>query len=164
MVKRFGLTEFAQISEIVGAVAVVVSLIYVGIQLSANTNAVRAASIQSITNWTQQGLLTIIDDSELAEIRRVGDSDFGSLNEADANRYIVWNRVMWIGMQNIFLQRNLGVADDQIWDTYHKIICVNLVTPGTVATWSAHKAVLSPDFAAVVESCPRFVELTQGAN
>jgi hypothetical protein len=40
--KKYGLTEISQIAEIVAAIGVIISLIYVGMELRGNSNAVRA--------------------------------------------------------------------------------------------------------------------------
>ena len=42
------LAELAQVAEIIAAVAVVVSLVYVGIEVRSNTSAVRGAAMQAI--------------------------------------------------------------------------------------------------------------------
>ena len=57
--RRLSLGEFAQIAEIVAAVAVVVSLVYVGIGLRDNTFAVRSASAQAVTNTSLDILFEI---------------------------------------------------------------------------------------------------------
>ena len=41
------LNDLANLGQIIGAIAVVISLIYVALQIRQNTNAVRAATAQS---------------------------------------------------------------------------------------------------------------------
>lgn len=49
------LTDLANIGQVIGAIAVLISLIYVALQIRQNTNAVRAATAQSVhehfANW-----------------------------------------------------------------------------------------------------------------
>ena len=45
---KISLGQLAQIAEIVAALAVVISLIYVGRQLESNTSAARSATVQAI--------------------------------------------------------------------------------------------------------------------
>ena len=42
------LTDLANIGQVIGAIAVVISLIYVALQIRQNTNAVRSATAQSV--------------------------------------------------------------------------------------------------------------------
>ncbi len=42
------LTDLANIGQVIGAIAVVISLIYVALQIRQNTNAVRSATAQAV--------------------------------------------------------------------------------------------------------------------
>ncbi len=70
---KVGLAQFAQIAEVIAAVAVVVSLIYVGSELGANTAAIQGASVQAVTAVHVESLLTQASDSALTRIRLAGD-------------------------------------------------------------------------------------------
>ena len=48
---RLKLSEWASIAEIIGAIAVIVSLIYVGYQVNDNTSAIRSAAAND-AYWT----------------------------------------------------------------------------------------------------------------
>jgi hypothetical protein len=56
---KIKLTELAQIAEIIAAVAVVMSLIYVGKEVQSNTAAVRGASMQAVAT-TDADILMIV--------------------------------------------------------------------------------------------------------
>jgi hypothetical protein len=74
-VKKLTLTDWAQLAEIIAAVAVVISLIYVGAGLRANTAAIRSASVQAITNTSVALLTAQTTSADLSRIRRIGDLD-----------------------------------------------------------------------------------------
>ena len=157
--KRLNLAETAQLAEIVAAMAVIISLIYVGFQLKANTDAVRSASIQAITSTSIEVIGAQNADPELARIRRTGNEDFSALTADETYRYNILNRQIWLTFHNVYLQRNLGVTGGELWSTYERIICIDMLRPGVVATWSFHARVLDPGFVAMVEACPKFKEL-----
>ena len=50
------LNDLANIGQVIGALAVVVSLIYVAAQIRQNTNAVRAATAQSLHEHLPAGI------------------------------------------------------------------------------------------------------------
>ena len=58
------LQNYALLAEIVGAIAVVVSLIYVGYQIEQNTSERRAESIRSITQGNRELALIYVNNSE----------------------------------------------------------------------------------------------------
>lgn len=143
----------AQLAEIVAAVAVVVSLLYVGLQLRANTAAIRSSSLQAITSNTASVLQMQAANPELLRIRRTGDESPAALNEEEAYQYYIFYRTFWLNHQNSFFQRRLDVIDDDMWDVYQRVICGNMSRPGVRATWPDHAQVLDTAFVAAVESC-----------
>ena len=148
------LSELAHIAEITAAIAVIVSLVYVGQQVRENTAAIRSSTMQAVANSSDMALQSQAANEELIRIRNTGDADVSALTELEASRYFSINRAIWIRMQNIYAQRQLGVLDDSFWYTYSRIICGIYAPPGVRDTWPDHSGVLAPDFVEFVESCP----------
>ena len=150
---RLSLSELASIAEIIGAVAVVISLIYVAQSLRDNTAAVQSASVLELANASREGLLAIASDPDLARIRMEGDRDPGSLEEVDALRYFLFYRQLWISFQNAWVQWGLGAVEDEIWAGYNTGMCGIISVPGPSQEWPRHAPVLHPGFVRLVESC-----------
>jgi hypothetical protein len=153
---KLGLAQLAQLAEVVAAVAVVLSLVYVGRELGANTAAVRGATLLSVTGMQGQILLLQASDSAVNRIRYAGDRDPSVLTELEANRYRLLLRQTWINLENVFFQHDLGLIDPRAWGVYHRTICGNWSNPGQRLTWIAHghRDVLDPAFVQLVEDCP----------
>jgi len=62
------LDRIHQISEIVASIAIVASLVFVGLQVNQNTNALRNAAAQSNSESWQDLTLTLATNPQLAEI------------------------------------------------------------------------------------------------
>ena len=151
---RSGLREFAQLAEIIAAVAVVISLLYVVRGLDENTAAIRASSAQSITAGTREALLAIALDEQLSRIVQTGISDMSKLSAEEAFRFALFSRQRWLFLQGVWIQRNLGVLDDKVWTAYERVICSILDEDlGSGAEWSNHVGILDPEFVAFVEGC-----------
>ena len=151
---KVGLAQFAQIAEVIAAVAVVISLIYVGRELGANTAAVRGASVQGVTGVHVESLLTQASDSALTRIRLAGDQDPSTLGEVEADQYFMLRLQIWISVQNTYFQHELGLMDQRTWEVYHRIVCSMWSSPGVREVWPGHRELLDPGFIAVVEGCP----------
>ena len=153
--KKPTLSDLANLAEIVGAIAIIVSLIYVGQELRANTAAVRANSLQSITNSSSASMLAVVENGDFADIRLQGDQDPLQLSGADRLRYVLYQRQMWLHFQNVWTQWKLGVIDDGVWQGYQNIICDDLVeTDAKLAWWSeVHAYALSDDFSNLIRNC-----------
>ena len=62
------LNDLANLGQIIGAVAVVVSLIYVALQIRQNTNAVRSAAAQVVHERFASWYHLLAKDAELSQI------------------------------------------------------------------------------------------------
>jgi hypothetical protein len=151
--RRPGLEELAQLATVVSAVAVVISLVYVGSELSRNTAAVRGAATQAVFNASSNTLLSVAADSSLARIRQVGDQDPSLLNDADAYRYRAFTRQNWLSLQNAYLQNQLDLVDPRLWAVYARIICGVWSQPGIKQTWPTYRPLLDEEFVSLVEAC-----------
>jgi hypothetical protein len=154
---KLGLAQLAQLAEVVAAVAVVFSLVYVGRELGANTAAVRGSTLQSVTGMQGEILLLQASDSTLNRIRYLGDRDPSLLTELEANQYRLLLRQTWVNLQNVYFQQDLDLIDPRAWAVYHRTICGIWSSEGPRQTWTthAHREVLDSAFVRIVESCPR---------
>ena len=64
--KKNKLTLITEIAEIISAVAVVISLIYVGVQVNQNTKATQSAMRQSVADNDITYLMSSLDNNILA--------------------------------------------------------------------------------------------------
>ncbi len=150
---RARLQEIAQVAEVIAAVAVVISLLYVAREVRSNTAAVQGAAMQAIATTDAEALMTVASDSALSEIIRVGSEDTSLLSDGDAFRFGLWMRQFWLSFQNIYQQAQLGLLDPSVWESYRSITCGVWRQPGSQALWSSERDVLDPGFVAVVEEC-----------
>ena len=88
------LQDLAAISEIVAALAVVISLVYVAIQirqnnrqLDENTNAVRASAVYSGLHLIFDNRIAIFNDGETADIFYRGLEDPEELSDVEKTRF-----------------------------------------------------------------------------
>ena len=65
---KLKLSEFANLAEIIGAFAVVVSLIYVGVQVDDSNSAVRSASVNDANVAIQEWYMQIGSDEQTSRL------------------------------------------------------------------------------------------------
>src|SRR5256885_584329 len=82
------LNDLANLGQIVGALAVVVSLIYVAHQIRQNTNAVRTATAQSVHEHFASWYHLLDSDESLSQVVIDGLKDYGSLSEKNKARFV----------------------------------------------------------------------------
>jgi hypothetical protein len=78
--------ELGSLGEFIAAIATVLTLIYLAIQIRANTRASAIDSHRSINSAGSAAVIAIADNRELAEILNRGLRDLGSLDEVELTR------------------------------------------------------------------------------
>ena len=123
------LNDLANIGQVIGAVAVVVSLIYVAYQIRQNTNAVRAATAQSVHEHFASWYHLLASDESLSQVVIDGLKDYGSLSEKDKARFVATFMAYLSYSQNAFLKWRQGMLAPSLW--------MGLGTSDNELRWSA---------------------------
>lgn len=142
--------------EIAGATAVLLGLVFVGLELRQNTAAMQAATMQSMIDASEDYLLLMAADPELNRIWRKGTEDFSSLSENEASQLFFLIRAQWLRFQNAFQQWQRGTMNAEDWVFYEAFICDRSAsTTGELrkVSWDEHGPALTREFASFVESC-----------
>jgi hypothetical protein len=102
------------LGETVGALAVVVTLVYLSVQLRRNTQATRASTTQALTDSINSSNLVIASDPRLARIYRVGKfEDWDSLNEDEKFSWSYLATAVCHSLEAVLTHDRLKQADNQ---------------------------------------------------
>ena len=143
------------IAELAGAFAVLIGLIFVGLELRQNTDAVQAATLQNQTDASTEFLLLIAADADLASIAFDAQTERSQLSETDSFRYFMLVRARWVRIHNAYLQWRRGTLSDDDWSTFENRICGS-TTDGKIrysVSWDDHRTMMSEGFVEFVEDC-----------
>jgi hypothetical protein len=117
------LEDLGNIGEFVAAVGVVVSLIYLAIQIRQNTTQMRQNTIAvgnaSYHQALEQGWLVnvkIAEDPEIARIMREGFRDLGELNDDERMRCLALMQNAMFAFENLMRLREQGLIDVDVWE------------------------------------------------
>jgi len=138
------LNALGNIGEFVGAIGVIISLIYVSVQLRQNTKAVRATAYQEVSQNSVELLSLIIADAEMAEIWGRGlDAGEDSLTTTERFRWHAMLLATFRHWDNLNYQYRNGTLDHEIWKSYQFMIRSYLVRPGFRDWWRRHQDAFS---------------------
>lgn len=135
------------ISESLGAIAVIVSLFYVAIQIRQNTRVMKAAAKQSLTEASQALIYKLVDQSELWVKLRSGVEAADS--EEDA-RMSLMMRAMFRGFEAQCYQYDSGLLDEDEWQALRSAIQNICGLPGVRKYWIELKPYMSSRLQGVV--------------
>ena len=138
--------------EASGGIAVLIGLIFVGLELRQNTAAVQAATFQDLTHASSDFLVEIGTNPENRRIYSKGMREPDLLNEEDRRQFYYLQQAYWLRMQNAFMQWQRGTLTDDDWSVYQSITCQTAVLPGPAAHWRGTPG-FTPSYKAFLESC-----------
>ena len=100
------LTDLASIAQVIGALAVVVSLVYVAIQVKSSSSAVRAASGTSANAAVQSWYLELGSNQQASDLYIRAMTSPDPLGREEEFQFIVMTHALMLAFQNsYFLER-----------------------------------------------------------
>jgi hypothetical protein len=149
------LSDLASIAEIVGGIAVIVSLVYLAIQVRQNTASVRNSTLQSNTAlWSS--LLSSLAQPGAVEAYVAGMTGKEDIKPIHYTQFFLLCRGLFIAFENQYYQYRQGALDRETYRGYERSISQQLLAfPGFRAWWQQSRAVFSPAFVSHVDEMIR---------
>ena len=102
------------IGEIVGALAVVISLFYLGRQIRVQNREARLAAMHEINSAFRESY-SAFNDGEIADIFVRGNTDFQSLTDTEKVRLFATANPLVKVLEEAFWQHKQGRLDEDLW-------------------------------------------------
>jgi hypothetical protein len=135
------------IGQLVGALAVVISLIYLARQVRSNAHATREAAMRSALDSINRHIQQITEHPDLAELRSRGFADFDSLQGADRTRFASLMHQLFRNAENIYYQHLQGHMDPRVWCGIEVVMREVNAQPGVQAWWRSRSHWFDEEFA-----------------
>jgi len=145
------LDAIGNIGEAVGAVAVVVSLVYLMIQLRQNTRTIRSATYQSIVATAAACNQTLTQNKELARVMRLGGRDPSQLDADEQVQFSFLGLQFFDIFENLYLQHAHGILEEDYWRSRCRSFFGLFDNPGFRDLWSKTKHNYSSRFREFVD-------------
>jgi hypothetical protein len=129
--------SMANYADVVGGVAVIVSLIYVGIQIRRNTKSSQAQANQTAHESLANVSLEVAKDPDFTGFTRKGMIAFDELTEEEKFRFILFMVTVFRRFENIFYKYQKGFLDKELWEGYRQSMLLYFYTSGGQAFWNA---------------------------
>ena len=135
------------IGEIVGAVAVVVTLGYLAVQIRQNTLMMKATIRQDLCAAAQEGIHKWAENSEVM-VKKLGDGD---LDPAESFRASQMVRAMFRGYENYVYQLGLGLFEASEWEGIRETFRATLSSASVQRQWRRTRSEYSQALQDVVD-------------
>ena len=146
-------TAIGAIGEVLGAVAVVVTLLYVARQLDeqsrALTTSVRDSAFQQLQEWNYQ----VMADPHLSHLfqRGAATDDWSGFTPEERSRLIHVFYSFFKTFENVYLHTAEGSASPEVWDRNCQVFFAYATKPGCRRYYNGRRATLDERFLGVLD-------------
>jgi hypothetical protein len=140
------LEQMSFLAQIVSALVVVASLIFVGFQLNHAAAAIRVASSQAHLECYTDLAKSVIDDGDFARIWRVGLGEPKKLTEDEWVRFVAYANALFRLYEISRVQWTNGRLDEEHWRTVEQQVAEFWPMPGLQGAWKARGHGFSTEF------------------
>ncbi len=145
------LEQLSFVAEIIGAVVIVISLVYVGVQIKDSTRAVRSAAMNDANEAVQAFYIMLASNRQVSELFLKGLLSDEPLPKDDEYQFLMTAHAAMIAFQNSFLLTREGTLDKELRDSINAAIRGVAGLPGLARYWEQRRGYLQEAFAEYVD-------------
>jgi hypothetical protein len=147
------------VGELTAALAVIISLLYVGRQMKQNTEAIQINAAQEFVQMFNTFTADLGNNKEIATIWYQGTTDYDGLDKIDSIRFHAmaaqWMRIM----ESIFQQRKRGAIDEDTWQGIINLQKDTVSMPGIIKWEKIRGHWHGPEFRDWIKSLRQFSDI-----
>ena len=163
--------DLGSIGELISAIAVVVSLIYLAFQIRQNTSQIdqktktmQASAFDSSITHTIAAREAIFVNEDVARIYHDGSLDPDSLTDEEGMRYrLIIHNILW-AIWNLQSQAQVGGIAAETWAAQLMILRRILATQGVQSFWADYHNEFGESFQAIVDEVLEDVKRERAAG
>ncbi len=142
--------DWGAIGEMVGAIAIVVSLIYVGVQLRQSTQATRVVTSQAFLEIYARANNPLFEPG-FRDLYWRGLGGLANLQGSEQVAFSGWMGTVMRQLESFYFQWKAGAFEEPIWSGWKRQFRDLLGYPGIQEVWVIRRHHLSDEFREFVE-------------
>lgn len=148
---KFKLKKIALIAEIFGGIAILISLIFVGIQFKENTKATKSANASATMSALANWYIAIGNNSESSQLYYNFMADPDAMTPEQRFQAVINTHGVFIIFQNSFYLSKEGTLDSEMQNALTSVMLGAMDQPGFKFYWEQRKSFFFKDFRVYVE-------------
>ena len=145
------LLEWGALGELIGGIAIIVSLIYIGLQIKQNAFALKLSTAHSTLEDLADVYLFPAQNSEIADIFFRGLQDINALEGVDRLRFYGYLHKFYRTFENTHYQFTRGALESESFKGITKQFLFITLMPGGQVYWQERKSWYSEEFQAYLD-------------
>ena len=138
------------VGEIVGALAVVISIVYLALQIRQNSSLVRSSGYQTAVQTANHFLEGLSSNPETLKVFQAAQESYADLSEDDQVLARTLFLQLFLMYESLFYQYQDGVVAPDIWEGRRKMMFNFLSMPGVAVWWEDWNAIFAGRFLAYI--------------
>ena len=145
--KKLTLTNIAQIAEVIAAIVIVISILYVGKELKQNTQAMHDSSWQAVLDKLIELDMAEAATPELSQVIMRGETRPDTMTEEEWFRFSKFALARMGILEYGYLSRSSNALGDFHWETIEGYLQNKVCLPGYQLYWSqVDEGVYDPEY------------------
>jgi len=140
-----------EVAEVISAIAVVIGLIFVGLELRQNTLAQKVTATQTLAANYQNALDVLAFESDAACIYVLGINGVDNLDDAERLRFFVMLFQIYRSGEQLHYYSVEGMVEPRIWRGFERQLTEVSQLPGVQQWWALRRNWFSDDFQEFVD-------------
>ena len=140
------LQELAWLGTAMSGLGVILTTIYVSIQIRNNTRAVRASAFQQVVNSFAAISFDIAKDAKLADLFLRAGKDFHSLSDVEKVQFSFMLLSFLRRAENVFFQSEIRTLHARHWSGIRESAKAVMALPGAQSCWPEIRDRFNPEF------------------
>ena len=140
------------IGEIIGALAVFLTLIYLALQIRQNTKAVQAAAVDASISKVTSVRQSMYESAEIAGIYIAGIANPDDLDELSRTRFRLLMHNVLLSISNIHSQTNFAGLSSSMWESQLVLLRRIITSPGGQWFWKEYQLEFDETFRGQIEA------------
>lgn len=143
--KSLSLDSSSKIAEVISAVAVIIGLLFVGLELRENTIAQQFSATQTLVSEYNSAISAINDREFVCIFIRAGN-DFANLSQSDKIRFSILMQPVFRTFEQLHYSNVQGTIDTKVYSGFQRQFRSMMQLPGNRQYWAARRDWFGDDF------------------
>lgn len=118
------------VSQMIGSIAVVVSVLYLAFQLRSSTKVAKVAAQDAAASALRDVTKPFMENAELGRLWRAGLEDLSKLSGDDQARFFHATHQFLKALETIHFHYTYGLLDAQLWHGWRELLRHYVASPG----------------------------------
>ena len=134
------------VSQFVSSIAVVLSVLYLGIQVHRSTRVAKVAAQDAAASAVRDVTNTFMENAEMSRIWGTGLEDLNKLSAEDQARFFHATHQFLKALETIHFHYLNGLMDKQLWLGWQELLRHYIAAPGIAQYWNVRHQLFSARF------------------